>query len=71
MIVKYSPFAELDLTESINFYKEKNDNLSEEFFDIILETVERIQSNPLQFPFYHKTIRKAVTSRFPFNIFFR
>ena len=70
MKLKISPFALTDLEESIQYYNLKQQNLGYEFAEIIHSTFERIKENPNQFPKEYIEMRKAKTSRFPFNVFF-
>ncbi len=70
MKLKISPFAESDIQESINFYNEQNENLGQSFLGVINEAFDSIKKNPLQFPKAYKVLRKLVTPRFPFIIFF-
>ncbi len=70
MKIKFSPFALTDLEESVTYYNLQQENLGVEFAEKVNLTSERIKQNPLQFPKEYKTIRKAITQKFPFNIFY-
>ena len=70
MKIKISPFAETDLQESIKFYNEQQENLGQSFLDVVNEAFNNIKNNPLQFPKAYKDLRKVITPRFPFIIFF-
>lgn len=68
LIVK--PFAELDVTESANWYNKVRDGLGNEFLLILDAKINSIHRNPIKFPIIFKNIRRALTERFPFGIFF-
>ena len=70
MNLKISPFAEEDLKESIGYYNEQQERLGDDFVESIITTLEHIKKNTEQYPKEYKEMRKAVVSRFPFNIFF-
>ena len=70
MKIIFSPFAETDLTGSIQYYNEQKENLGNEFFQFVSNLIDRIKSNPKQFPIYYKKIRRANTYRFPFSKYF-
>ena len=66
-----SPEAERELLESKSFYAEQKDELGFEFLNEVELTINRLSSNPFQFPSHRiKMVRKAKVDRFPFNIFF-
>lgn len=70
MKLKISPFAELDLQESIEFYNEQRENLGKEFYETITTAFEGIKNNPGQFPKEYQEMRKVSIKRFPFVVFF-
>jgi len=70
MKLKISPFAELDLEESIVHYNEQKEGLGIEFAESVVSTFDRIKENPNQFPKEYKEMRKAETERFPFKVLF-
>ncbi len=70
MKLKISPFAEMDLLESITFYTEQRENLGKEFYETVVDSFERIKDNPGQFPKEYKEMRKVSINRFPFMVFF-
>ena len=43
MRIQISPFADLDLQESISYYNEQRENLGDEFFENINTTILRIK----------------------------
>lgn len=64
------PEAEFDATIAAIWYNKKRDGLGNEFLlslDAIFNTIGR---NPNQFQIIHNNIRRALTARFPFGVFF-
>jgi plasmid stabilization system protein ParE len=70
MKLKISPFAELDLHESIKFYNEQSEGLGQDFYQTVVSAFERIKNNPGQFPKLYQEMRKVSIKRFPFLVFF-
>ncbi len=68
LIIKLS--AELDATDAANWYNEIRSGLGDEFVLALDVKVSAIQRNPNSFPIIYKNIRRALTERFPYGIFF-
>jgi len=68
--IRISPFAEIDLQQSIQFYNEQKEGLGDEFAIMLNDTFVRIIKNPNQFLLEYRNIKKALTERFPFIVFF-
>ena len=64
------PFAELDIKESVNFYKEKNQRTALEFIESLNIAFNLIMDNPKTFPIVKTNIRKYIMKKFPFCIYF-
>lgn len=56
---------------SHQWYERRRRGLGEEFDTGLVNVVERIAENPLQFPRVRGEIRRAVLSRFPYAVYFR
>ncbi|MBN1252629.1 MAG: type II toxin-antitoxin system RelE/ParE family toxin, partial [Bacteroidales bacterium] len=65
-----STFAEEDLKEAKEYYNSKKEDLGDEFVEEVEKTLKRILLNLQQYPKVKKEIRKALTDKFPFIIFF-
>ncbi len=65
-----SQLAEEDLKEAKEYYNSKKEGLGDEFVSEIEDTLKRIVLNPKQYPKVKKDIRKALTNKFPYGIFF-
>ena len=65
-----SQLAEEDLKEAKEYYNSKKEGLGDEFVSEIEDTLKRITLNPKQYPKVKKDIRKALTNRFSYGIFF-
>jgi toxin ParE1/3/4 len=68
LIIK--PFAELDATEAANWYNDKREGLGNEFLLALDAKINAIQRNSSHFQLVYKNIRRALTERFPYGIFF-
>jgi plasmid stabilization system protein ParE len=71
MIVEYHPLAALDFNNAISYYNRQRPNLGNEFRSEVSAAIERVRSNPLQFPIIDHNIRRAFTHRFPYSVLFR
>jgi toxin ParE1/3/4 len=65
-----SPEAEADMGEAFNWYEEKFSALGSDFLLNVDAALQAILRNPEQFPLVHKTIRRTLIRRFPYQIFF-
>lgn len=63
--------ARLEFDEAGNWYEKERPGLGMEFLDEIQLLLQRIASTPEQFPMLYRDVRKAVTGRFPYCIYFR
>jgi toxin ParE1/3/4 len=68
LIVK--PFAEEDAAKAAVWYNHKSDGLGNEFLLVLDAKINEIQRSPNRFQVIYKNIRRALTSRFPYGIFF-
>lgn len=70
MSVRLRAEAESDLRDAAAWYEGQHAGLGAEFLDEVLRSLASIAENPERYPKVHKDIRRAVTSRFPFSIFY-
>ena len=68
LIVK--PFAEEDAAKAAVWYNNKSDGLGNEFLLALDAKINAIQRNPNHFQVVYKNIRRALTNRFPYGLFF-
>ena len=68
LIIK--PTAELDAMDAANWYNHRLDGLGNEFLLALEAKISAIVRNPQQFAVIYKNIRRALTERFPFSVFF-
>jgi len=62
--------AEVELTEAVDWYEERLPGLGSDFLLSVDAALNSIARSPEQYPVVHKTIRRALTRRFPYEIFF-
>ena len=70
MIIRFTPEADLELTEAREWYSHQRDDLDLEFMQCIDNALSRVASNPLLFPVVYRDLRRIVVRRFPFAIFY-
>jgi plasmid stabilization system protein ParE len=64
------PEAEADLTEAFDWYERKVTGLGSEFILAVNTVLDSILHHPQRFPLVRKNIRRALTRRFPYQVFF-
>jgi hypothetical protein len=64
------PYAELDIKESIDFYKANSKDTAFEFIEFISNSFKVINENPKAFPITKNEIRKYIKKKFPFCIYY-
>lgn len=70
MNVEFHPSTVTDVNSAKIYYNEKLPNLGEVFRNEVLQTIERIASNP-QLYREVKGVRRALLRRFPYSILYR
>ncbi len=68
LIIK--PLAEEDAKDAANWYNEKLDGLGNEFLLALEATLDAIQRNPNHYQIVYNELKRALTVRFPYGIFF-
>lgn len=63
--------ARTEFDEAVNWYGSKNVALASEFLEEIDQAVGAAASSPQRFPLVFGDVRRAVTRRFPYTIYFR
>ena len=64
------PLAEADLAEAHAWYEGQRQGLGDEFLDEVDTAFARITDAPLRYPIVHRDMRRTLTKRFPFAIFY-
>jgi plasmid stabilization system protein ParE len=62
--------AEEDIAEAVGWYNDRSQGLGDAFLDQVDECFARLQLRPLTFPVVRKDIRRAITKRFPYCVYF-
>lgn len=63
--------ARREFDEAGDWYEKECAGLGLDFLAEIERLILRIASNPEQFPILYRNVRKAVTQRFPYCVYFR
>ena len=69
--VVFRPQAEDEVLEVRHWYESRRPGLGQEFGRALDLLIARIAASPLAFPRVHNETRRAVLSRFPYDIYFR
>jgi plasmid stabilization system protein ParE len=64
------PEAEADIAEAFDWYETRVPGLGSEFVLVLDALFNSILRNHLIYPTVYKTVRRALTRRFPYAIFF-
>lgn len=68
LIVK--PLAEIDAVDVSKWYNKRRDGLGDEFLLALDAKINEIQRNPNNHQIIYKKIRRALTDRFPYGVFY-
>lgn len=69
MIIR--PEAEADLEDARNWYERQDAGLGDEFLESVGEAFEKILLMPQLHRMIHQDVRRALTRRFPFAVYYR
>jgi len=64
------PEAEVDLAAAYSWYEDKDTGLGEEFLRTVEVSLLGVQKNPQTHQKIYNEIRRALTKRFPYEIFY-
>ena len=64
------PEAEAEMTGAFDWYEDRLPGLGSEFLLCVEAVFNAILRAPQQFPHVHKIVRRALTRRFPYEVFF-
>lgn len=64
------PEAEAELAGAFNWYEQHVTGLGNRFLLSVNDAINSIRKNPLQYPVLYKNVRRTLTRRFPYQIFF-
>ena len=64
------PEAEAEMAEAFDWYEHRVPGLGLEFLRCVDAAFSAALRNPQRFPQVHRTIRRALTHRFPYEVFF-
>lgn len=69
--VVFRPEARDELDEAYEWYERRQSGLGEALLTAVRDTLERIQARPESFALLYRDIRRGLTRRFPYGIFYR
>ena len=62
--------AEADAAQAFRWYEERRPGLGEEFLGVVDNALAVIERSPETFSRVHKEVRRVLTRRFPFAVFY-
>ncbi len=68
--IRYLKEVRQEISDAFVWYEEKKDGFGDDFVDTLEALITRIKANPFAFPIVKDEMRKAVMSRFPYNVYF-
>lgn len=68
--VAFSAAAKAEFVEAAAWYEAQRPGLGAEFIAQVEQCVRRIAQQPARYPVVHNGVRRAVTARFPYSIYF-
>ena len=68
--VCFTQTARTELIDAQDWYEGEAPGLGRRFREAIDAVIERMSTNPLQFPVVYKNVRRALLRRFPYSLFF-
>lgn len=64
------PEAEADMTAAFDWYEERQAGLGQKFLAEVNAALRGIAENPLHHESLYKNVRRVLTRRFPYKVFF-
>ena len=64
------PEAEQEMADGFDWYEERVPGLGSDFLLCVDATLNSILRQPQQYPHVHRVVRRALTRRFPYEVFF-
>lgn len=71
LVVTFHRAASVEFIEASAWYESKRFGLALEFMAEIDRCISQASEHPLQYAVVHKDIRRIVTHRFPYSVYFR
>ncbi len=62
--------AEQDIQSAITWYNKQQNGLGDQFLSELQRSFDHIVDNPLLFPEILPSIRRALTNRFPYSVYY-
>jgi plasmid stabilization system protein ParE len=68
--VIFTQAARAELIDAQDWYEREASGLGRRFRQALDSLIERVSSNPRQFPIIYKNVHRALLRRFPYQLFF-
>jgi len=70
MKIVFSVMAQIELEETVLYYDSEKEGLGEEFKDIVLDTIRKLETFPERYMQVSPNIRRIVLTKFTYNVFY-
>ena len=64
------PEAEAEMAEAFDWYEQRVPGLGSDYLNCLDVVFHSLVQTPQQYPLVHRTVRRALTHRFPYEVFF-
>jgi plasmid stabilization system protein ParE len=64
------PEARRELADAYHWYEERRSGLGEELLLVVDAAIEQIRRSPETYPVVHRNVRRVLTKRFPYGVFY-
>lgn len=64
------PEAEADVQRGYRWYEEQLPGVGDDFLEIVERQIARVVERPVAYPRVHPRVRRSLTPRFPYAIFY-
>jgi plasmid stabilization system protein ParE len=68
--VVFRPEARADLESAYRWYEDRRRGLGEELLLVVDAAIEQIRRAPEAYPVVHRDVRRVLTRRFPYGVFY-
>ena len=70
MQVIFSPQAQSELDDAVDYYDLQQAELGAQFLDVVERAATRIGRTPMQWPVTQNDVRRCLLRRFPYSLFY-
>jgi len=68
--LEIKPIVLIDTDEAVNYYEHKQTGLGKRFYDQLLSSFRKLQSNPFRYSYVKEPVRRILVNKFPYKMFY-